>query len=55
MTVTSATTFDIEAFKRAYEQWDIEALLDLYAEDVELVRPREPAERDVVSGDPKGA
>jgi ketosteroid isomerase-like protein len=38
MTVTSATKFDVEAFKRAYEQWDIEALLELYAEDVELVQ-----------------
>ena len=38
MTVTSATTFDIGAFKRAYEEWDIEALLGLYADDVELVQ-----------------
>lgn len=37
MAVT-ATKFDVEAFKRAYEQWDLEALLDLYAEDVELVQ-----------------
>jgi ketosteroid isomerase-like protein len=38
MTVTSAVQFDVEAFKRAYEQWDIEALLDRYADDVELVQ-----------------
>lgn len=39
MTVKQApTTFDVEAFKRAYEQWDIEALLDLYAEEIELVQ-----------------
>jgi ketosteroid isomerase-like protein len=38
MAVTSATTFDVEEFRRAYEQWDIEALLDLYADDVELVQ-----------------
>lgn len=38
MTVTSATKFDIGAFKRAYEEWDIEALLSLYADDVELVQ-----------------
>jgi ketosteroid isomerase-like protein len=38
MTVTSAATTDVAAFKRAYEQWDIEALLDLYAADVELVQ-----------------
>jgi ketosteroid isomerase-like protein len=38
MTVKSATTFDVEAFKRAYEEWDIEALLALYTDDVELVQ-----------------
>ena len=38
MTVKSATTFDIDAFKRAYEEWDIEALIGLYADDVELVQ-----------------
>lgn len=38
MTVKSPARFDVEAFSRAYEQWDIEALLDLFAEDVELVQ-----------------
>ena len=38
MSVKSATKFDIGAFKRAYEEWDIEALLALYADDVELVQ-----------------
>ena len=38
MTVKSATSFDIDAYKRAYEQWDNEALLGLYADDVELVQ-----------------
>ena len=38
MTVKTTAKFDIEAFKRAYEEWDIEALLDLYADDVELVQ-----------------
>jgi SnoaL-like domain len=37
MTVT-APTFDVAAFKRAYETWDIDALLALYAEGVELVQ-----------------
>jgi len=36
--IVVATHFDLGAFKRAYEQWDIEALLDLYADDVELVQ-----------------
>jgi len=38
MTIKSATSFDIGAFKRTYEEWDIEALLDLYADDVGLVQ-----------------
>jgi ketosteroid isomerase-like protein len=38
MTVKSPTAFDLDAFKRAYEQWDIEALLELYADEVELVQ-----------------
>jgi ketosteroid isomerase-like protein len=38
MTVTSGTSFDLEAFGRAYEEWDIAALLALYADDVELVQ-----------------
>jgi ketosteroid isomerase-like protein len=38
MTVDAATSFDLGAFKRAYEEWDIEALLDHYADDVELVQ-----------------
>jgi ketosteroid isomerase-like protein len=38
VTVKTTATFDFEAFKRAYEEWDIEALLDFYADDVELVQ-----------------
>jgi ketosteroid isomerase-like protein len=38
MTVTPAVHFDIDAFKRAYEDWDIETLVALYADDVELVQ-----------------
>jgi ketosteroid isomerase-like protein len=37
MTVT-ATTFNIDVFKRAYEQWDIDTLLALYSDDVELIQ-----------------
>jgi ketosteroid isomerase-like protein len=36
MTTKSETRFDIDLFKRAYEEWDIPALLSLYGEDVEL-------------------
>jgi ketosteroid isomerase-like protein len=38
MTVQSETALDLGTFKRAYEEWDIDALLGLYAEDVELVQ-----------------
>jgi ketosteroid isomerase-like protein len=38
MPVKATATFDIEVFKRAYEEWDIEALLGFYADDVELVQ-----------------
>jgi ketosteroid isomerase-like protein len=38
MTVETGTTFDLEALKRGYEEWDTEALLALYADDVEIVQ-----------------
>jgi ketosteroid isomerase-like protein len=38
MTTKTATRFDLDAFKRSYEEWDIETLVGLYAEDVELVQ-----------------
>ena len=38
MTVGTTTSFDLEAFKRGYEEWDIEALVALYADEVELIQ-----------------
>jgi ketosteroid isomerase-like protein len=38
MTVKTTTAFDVATFKRTYEEWDIEALLALYADDVELIQ-----------------
>jgi ketosteroid isomerase-like protein len=38
MTVKASTSFDLEALKRGYEEWDIEGLLELYADDVELTQ-----------------
>ena len=38
MAATTSTTFDIDAFRRAYEQWDIQAFLACYADDVEIVQ-----------------
>ena len=49
MTVKSETAFDIETIKRADEEWDIAALLQLYAEDVELVQ----IDRDNPPGSPR--
>ena len=38
MAVATGTKFDLDTFRRGYEEWDIDALLDLYADDVELVQ-----------------
>ena len=38
MTVETSTTLDLEALRRGYEEWDVEALLALYADDVELIQ-----------------
>ena len=38
MGVATSTSFDLEAFKRGYEGWDIDALLALYADEVELTQ-----------------
>jgi ketosteroid isomerase-like protein len=38
MAVATGTEFDLHTFKRGYEEWDIDALLELYADDVELVQ-----------------
>jgi ketosteroid isomerase-like protein len=38
MPVETTTSFDVATLKRAYEEWDIEALLDLYADDFELIQ-----------------
>ena len=38
MAVETTTSFDPEAFRRGYEQWDIDALLALYADEVELIQ-----------------
>jgi len=59
MTVQTRTSFDIETLKRGYEEWDVEALLDLYAEDIELIQidrdhppsaPRTRRGKDVLRG-----
>ena len=35
MTVKTSTSLDLETLRRGYEEWDVDALLDLYADDVE--------------------
>jgi ketosteroid isomerase-like protein len=36
MTVKTAAAFEIAAFRRSYEEWDIDALLAMYADNVEI-------------------
>ena len=59
MTVETSTAFDLQAFRRAYEEWDVEALLGLYADEVELIQidrdnppssPRVRRGKDVLRG-----
>jgi ketosteroid isomerase-like protein len=38
MSVRTGVAPGIGEFKRAYEEWDIDALLDMYADEVELVQ-----------------
>jgi hypothetical protein len=38
MVVATSTSFDLEAFRRGCEGWDIDALLAFYADEVELTQ-----------------
>jgi ketosteroid isomerase-like protein len=38
MTVKTSTSFDLETLRRGYEDWDLDALLGLYADEVELIQ-----------------
>jgi hypothetical protein len=38
MTVKTSTAFDLDTLRRGYEEWDVEALLGLYADEVELIQ-----------------
>jgi ketosteroid isomerase-like protein len=38
MTVKTSAAFDLESFRRGYEHWDVDALLALYADEVELIQ-----------------
>jgi ketosteroid isomerase-like protein len=38
MTVKSPVRFDAAAFRRSYEAWDVDRLLDMYDEGLELVQ-----------------
>jgi ketosteroid isomerase-like protein len=38
MAVGISTSFDLDAFRRGYEEWDLDALLALYADEVELIQ-----------------
>ena len=46
MTVKTTNAFDLAMFRRTYEEWDIDALLALYADArADPDRPRQPAEQ----------
>jgi ketosteroid isomerase-like protein len=38
MTIKTDQSLDLDAFRRGYEEWDVDALLALYADDVELIQ-----------------
>jgi ketosteroid isomerase-like protein len=38
MTVKTSASFDLDTLRRGYEEWDVDALLGLYADDVELIQ-----------------
>jgi ketosteroid isomerase-like protein len=38
MTVQTGTSLDVEILRRGYEEWDVEALLELYSDDLELIQ-----------------
>jgi ketosteroid isomerase-like protein len=59
MTVQTNTSLDIETLRRGYEEWDIEALLGIFADEVELIQidrdnppssPRTRHGKDVLRG-----
>lgn len=49
MTAKTAAKFDLDSYIRGFEEWDIETLLALYAEDVELIQ----IDRDNSPSDPR--
>ena len=38
MTVNTTASFDLDTLKRGYEEWDVDALLGLYSDDVEVIQ-----------------
>jgi ketosteroid isomerase-like protein len=38
MAPETSTRFDIDAYRRSYERWDVEELLSFYADDVEQIQ-----------------
>ena len=38
MPVKTSTSLDVEVLRRGYEEWDIDALLSLYADEIELIQ-----------------
>jgi ketosteroid isomerase-like protein len=59
MTVSTSRSFEVETLTRGYEEWDVDALLGLYADDIELIQidrdnppsaPRTRHGKDVLRG-----
>ena len=49
----TTTPFDVAEYVRGYEQWDVQALLSLYDDDVELIQishDHQPSEPKVTHG-----
>ena len=38
MTVKTRASFDLDTFRRGYEEWDIDALVELYSDELELIQ-----------------
>jgi ketosteroid isomerase-like protein len=38
MNTDTVTSFDLEAYTRGFETWDADTVLDLYADDIELIQ-----------------
>jgi len=38
MTTNTVTSFDLDAYTRGFEAWDVDTVLGMYADDIELIQ-----------------